>query len=92
MGRDLSDRDPTVHSAIRYAPISVTRGAARDGKDPIAIAKEWRALADAKNLSLREVAISVSAFGVRGHTGPGRRRARPVGAQALPTASTSRRT
>jgi alkanesulfonate monooxygenase SsuD/methylene tetrahydromethanopterin reductase-like flavin-dependent oxidoreductase (luciferase family) len=39
----------------------VTRGAARDGKDPIAIAREWRALAEAKNLSLREVAIETSA-------------------------------
>jgi alkanesulfonate monooxygenase SsuD/methylene tetrahydromethanopterin reductase-like flavin-dependent oxidoreductase (luciferase family) len=43
------------------APISVTRGAARDGKDPIAIAKDWRALAEAKNLSLREVVIETSA-------------------------------
>ena len=42
------------------APISVTRGAARDGKDPIAIAKEWRTLAEAKHLSLREVAIETS--------------------------------
>ena len=41
--------------------ISATRGAARDGKDPIAIAKEWRALAVAKNLSLRQVAIETSA-------------------------------
>src|SRR6476620_8683312 len=43
------------------APISATRGAARDGKDPIAIAKEWRALAEAKNVSLRQVAIETSA-------------------------------
>jgi alkanesulfonate monooxygenase SsuD/methylene tetrahydromethanopterin reductase-like flavin-dependent oxidoreductase (luciferase family) len=39
----------------------VTRGAARDGTDPVAIAKEWRALAEAKNLSLRQVAIETSA-------------------------------
>jgi alkanesulfonate monooxygenase SsuD/methylene tetrahydromethanopterin reductase-like flavin-dependent oxidoreductase (luciferase family) len=43
------------------APISATRGAARDGKDPIAIAKEWRGLAEAKNLSIRQIAIETSA-------------------------------
>jgi alkanesulfonate monooxygenase SsuD/methylene tetrahydromethanopterin reductase-like flavin-dependent oxidoreductase (luciferase family) len=42
------------------APISVTRGAARDGKDPLAIAREWRALAEAQNLSLRQVAIATT--------------------------------
>jgi FMN-dependent oxidoreductase (nitrilotriacetate monooxygenase family) len=63
-GRDLSDRDPDgplPEDDPVPAPISVTRGAARDGKDPIAIVKEWRALADAKNLSLREVVIETSA-------------------------------
>jgi FMN-dependent oxidoreductase (nitrilotriacetate monooxygenase family) len=62
-GRDLSDRDPDGPLPADDpvpAPISVTRGAARDGKDPIAIAKEWRALAEAKNLSLREVVIETS--------------------------------
>jgi FMN-dependent oxidoreductase (nitrilotriacetate monooxygenase family) len=62
-GRDLSDLDPDgplPPDDPVPAPISVTRGAARDGKDPIAIAKEWRALAEAKNLSLREVAIETS--------------------------------
>jgi FMN-dependent oxidoreductase (nitrilotriacetate monooxygenase family) len=62
-GRDLSDRDPDgplPEDDPVPAPISVTRGAARDGKDPIAIAKEWRALAEAKNLSLRQVAIETS--------------------------------
>ena len=63
-GRDLSDRDPDgplPEFDPVPAPISATRGAARDGKDPIAIAKEWRALAEAKNLSLRQVAIETSA-------------------------------
>lgn len=63
-GRDLSDRDPDgplPEDDPIAAPISVTRGAARDGKDPIAIADEWRALAEAKNLSLRQVAIETSA-------------------------------
>jgi len=62
-GRDLSNLDPDgplPEFDPVPAPISVTRGAARDGKDPVAIAKEWRALADAKNLSLREVAIETS--------------------------------
>jgi alkanesulfonate monooxygenase SsuD/methylene tetrahydromethanopterin reductase-like flavin-dependent oxidoreductase (luciferase family) len=63
-GRDLSDRDPDgplPEFDPVPAPISATRGAARDGNDPIAIAKEWRALAEAKNLSLRQVAIETSA-------------------------------
>jgi FMN-dependent oxidoreductase (nitrilotriacetate monooxygenase family) len=62
-GRDLSNLDPDgplPEFDPIPAPISVTRGAARDGKDPVAIAKEWRALAEAKNLSLREVAIETS--------------------------------
>jgi FMN-dependent oxidoreductase (nitrilotriacetate monooxygenase family) len=62
-GRDFSDLDPDGPLPADDpvpAPISVTRGAARDGKDPIAIAKQWRALAEAKNLSLREVVIETS--------------------------------
>lgn len=62
-GRDLSDRDPDgplPEFDPVPSPISATRGAARDGKDPIAIANEWRALAEAKNLSLREVALETS--------------------------------
>jgi FMN-dependent oxidoreductase (nitrilotriacetate monooxygenase family) len=62
-GRDLSDLDPDGPLPVDDpvpAPISVTRGAARDGKDPIAIARQWRALAEAKNLSLREVVIETS--------------------------------
>ena len=82
-GRDLSDRDPDgplPEDDPVPAPISVTRGAARDGKDPIAIAKEWRALAECQEpVVARGRHRDVSAFGVRGHTGPGRRRARPVG-------------
>jgi len=63
-GRDLSDLNPDGPLPADDpvpAPISVTRGAARDGKDPITIAKEWRTLAEAKNLSLRQVAIETSA-------------------------------
>jgi FMN-dependent oxidoreductase (nitrilotriacetate monooxygenase family) len=63
-GRDLSDRDPDgplPEDDPIPAAISVTRGSARDGNDPVAIAREWRELAEAKNLSLRQVAIETSA-------------------------------
>lgn len=62
-GKDLSDRDPDgplPEEDPVARPVSETRGAARDGNDPIAIAREWRALAEAKNLSLRQVAIETS--------------------------------
>ncbi|RRQ29384.1 LLM class flavin-dependent oxidoreductase [Rhodococcus sp. Eu-32] len=63
-GRDLSDLDPDGPLPADDpvpAPISATRGAFRDGKDPIELAREWRALAEAKNLSLRQVAIETTA-------------------------------
>ncbi|SNS67423.1 NtaA/DmoA family FMN-dependent monooxygenase [Rhodococcoides kyotonense] len=63
-GRDLSDLDPDGPLPADDpvpAPISATRGAFRDGKDPVELAREWRALAEAKNLSLREVAIETTA-------------------------------
>jgi FMN-dependent oxidoreductase (nitrilotriacetate monooxygenase family) len=63
-GRDLSDLDPDGPLPVDDpvpAPISATRGAFRDGKDPIELAREWRALAEAKNLSLRQVAIETTA-------------------------------
>ncbi|MDV8008295.1 NtaA/DmoA family FMN-dependent monooxygenase [Rhodococcus sp. IEGM 1318] len=62
-GKDLSDRDPDdplPEEDPVARPVSETRGSARDGNDPIAIAREWRALAEAKNLSLRQVAIETS--------------------------------
>ncbi|MFD0364831.1 NtaA/DmoA family FMN-dependent monooxygenase [Nocardia sp. GCM10030253] len=62
-GRDLSDLDPDGPlPADDPAPtvISGARGAQRDGQDPVAIARQWRALAEAKNLSLRQVAIETS--------------------------------
>ncbi len=63
-GCDLSDRDPDgplPEFEPVATPISATRGAARDGKDPVAIARDWRAMAEAKNLSLRQVVIETSA-------------------------------
>ena len=62
-GLDLSDRDPDGPlPAEDPAPsaISGTRGAQRDGQDRIEIARDWRELAEAKNLSLRQVAIETS--------------------------------
>ncbi|WP_433733925.1 NtaA/DmoA family FMN-dependent monooxygenase [Nocardia sp. CA-129566] len=62
-GRDLSDLDPDGPLPAddpRPRVISGERGAQRDGQDPVAIAREWRALAEAKNLSLRQVAIETS--------------------------------
>ncbi|MFQ6395348.1 NtaA/DmoA family FMN-dependent monooxygenase [Nocardia sp. KC 131] len=62
-GRDLSDLDPDGPlPAEDPVPtvISGARGAQRDGQDPVAIARQWRALAEAENLSLRQVAIETS--------------------------------
>jgi alkanesulfonate monooxygenase SsuD/methylene tetrahydromethanopterin reductase-like flavin-dependent oxidoreductase (luciferase family) len=62
-GKDLSYLDPDgplpVEDPVPQA-ISGTRGAFRDGNDPIEVAREWRALAEAKNLSLREVVIETT--------------------------------
>ncbi|MGV9720148.1 NtaA/DmoA family FMN-dependent monooxygenase [Nocardia beijingensis] len=60
-GRDLSDLDPDGPLPAddpEPRPIAETRGAPRSGQDPIAIAREWRARAEAQNLSLREVVIA----------------------------------
>ncbi|MGC0362460.1 FMN-dependent oxidoreductase (nitrilotriacetate monooxygenase family) [Rhodococcus sp. 27YEA15] len=62
-GKDLSDRDPDgplPEEDPVPRPVSGTRGAFRDGNDPVAVAREWRALAEAKNLSLRQVAIETT--------------------------------
>ncbi len=62
-GKDLSDRDPDGPLPTEDPvpkPISETRGTPRHGKDPIEIARAWRDLAEAKNLSLRQVAIETS--------------------------------
>ncbi|MGY4099468.1 NtaA/DmoA family FMN-dependent monooxygenase [Nocardia sp. R16R-3T] len=62
-GRDLSDLDPDGPLPAddpQPRMMSGERGAQRAGQDPVAIAREWRALAEAKNLSLRQVAIETS--------------------------------
>jgi FMN-dependent oxidoreductase (nitrilotriacetate monooxygenase family) len=64
-GRDLSnydpdgplpDVDPDVDSGI-----SITRGRVRHDRDPLAVAAAWRALAEEKNLSIRQLIIEVNA-------------------------------
>ena len=63
-GRDLSaydpdgplpDVDPDVEGGI-----SITRGRVRHEKDPLAVAAKWRAIAEAKNLSIRELIIEMT--------------------------------
>ena len=63
--RDLSDRDPDGPLPVEDPipgenTISKGRASVRMYRDPMATANEWRALAEAKNLSLREVVIEVT--------------------------------
>jgi FMN-dependent oxidoreductase (nitrilotriacetate monooxygenase family) len=63
--RDLSDRDPDGPLPVEDPipgenTISKGRASVRMYRDPIATANEWRALAEAKNLSLRDVVIEVT--------------------------------
>ena len=60
--RDLSDRDPdgplpAEDPVVGKSLISQGRASVRMYRDPVATANEWRALAEAKKLSLREVVI-----------------------------------
>ncbi|MFB8275757.1 NtaA/DmoA family FMN-dependent monooxygenase [Nocardia colli] len=62
-GRDLSHLDPDgplPKEDPEHRPISETRGSPRHGQDPHAIAREWRARAEAGNLSLRETVIATT--------------------------------
>lgn len=69
-GRDLTHLDPEGPLPAEDpepSAISATRGAQRDGQDRLAIVHQWRALADTKHLSLRQVAIETTArFGFAG--------------------------
>ena len=63
-GRDLSGYDPDgplpdVDPDIDN--VSITRGRVRHAKDPRAVAQEWRDLAAARHLSIREVVIEKTA-------------------------------
>jgi FMN-dependent oxidoreductase (nitrilotriacetate monooxygenase family) len=63
--RDLSDLDPdgplpTVDPEVGENTIARGRASVRMYRDPVAIATQWRELAAAKSLSLREVVIEVT--------------------------------
>ncbi|GAB3882148.1 NtaA/DmoA family FMN-dependent monooxygenase [Kibdelosporangium lantanae] len=64
--RDLSGYDPdgplpTVDPVVGENTVAKGRASVRMYRDPLATAREWRALADAKNLSIRELMIEVTA-------------------------------
>lgn len=60
-GEDLSSYDPDgplpAHDPV-IAEVGETRGTARHGADPAAIARAWRARAEAENLSIRQLVIA----------------------------------
>jgi FMN-dependent oxidoreductase (nitrilotriacetate monooxygenase family) len=63
--RDLSDRDPegplpTEDPIVGENTIAMGRASVRMYRDPVATAQQWRELATAKNLSLREVVIEMT--------------------------------
>ncbi|MEU3015085.1 NtaA/DmoA family FMN-dependent monooxygenase [Nocardia asteroides] len=61
-GRDLSAYDPDgpLPDIEPDATAEITRGRVRHAKDPLAVAKAWRAQAEADNLSIRELIIEVT--------------------------------
>jgi alkanesulfonate monooxygenase SsuD/methylene tetrahydromethanopterin reductase-like flavin-dependent oxidoreductase (luciferase family) len=63
-GRDLTSYDPDgpLPDIDPVAEnVDITRGRVRHHRDPAAVAGQWRELAAAKNLSIRELVIEVSA-------------------------------
>ncbi|MFC4080825.1 NtaA/DmoA family FMN-dependent monooxygenase [Amycolatopsis samaneae] len=63
--RDLSDHDPdgplpAIDPVVGENTVAKGRASVRMYRDPLATAKEWRELAAAKNLSLRELIIEVT--------------------------------
>jgi FMN-dependent oxidoreductase (nitrilotriacetate monooxygenase family) len=63
--RDLSDHDPDgplpeVDPLVGENTIAKGRASVRMHKDPLATAKQWREIAEAKKLSLRELIIEVT--------------------------------
>jgi FMN-dependent oxidoreductase (nitrilotriacetate monooxygenase family) len=63
--RDLSDHDPdgplpTVDPLVGENTIARGRASVRMNRDPIAVANEWRARAEAENLTTRELIIEVT--------------------------------
>lgn len=62
-GRDLSGYDPDgpLPDTEPSGDATITRGRVRHRKDPLAIAAEWRARAEADGLSIRELVVEVTA-------------------------------
>lgn len=62
-GRDLSGYDPDgpLPDLDPVDDASITRGRVRHAKDPLAVARDWRDRAEARNLSIRELIIEVTA-------------------------------
>ncbi|ANQ72505.1 NtaA/DmoA family FMN-dependent monooxygenase [Rhodococcus sp. 008] len=62
-GRDLSqyDADGPLPKEDPSDDVNITRGRVRHVKDPRAVADQWRAKAEAENLSIRELIIEVTA-------------------------------
>lgn len=62
-GRDLSGYDPDgpLPDIEPSGDVNITRGRVRHAKDPQAVAADWRAKAEAENLSIRELVIEVTA-------------------------------
>jgi alkanesulfonate monooxygenase SsuD/methylene tetrahydromethanopterin reductase-like flavin-dependent oxidoreductase (luciferase family) len=63
--RDLSDHDPdgplpTVDPVTGENTIARGRASVRTNRDPVAIANEWRAKAEAENLTSRELIVEVT--------------------------------
>jgi FMN-dependent oxidoreductase (nitrilotriacetate monooxygenase family) len=52
----LPDVDPDVEGGL-----NITRGRVRHDKDPLAVANKWRAIAEAKQLSMRQLVIEMTA-------------------------------
>ncbi|QBS44060.1 NtaA/DmoA family FMN-dependent monooxygenase [Nocardia sp. CS682] len=62
-GRELSGYDPDgpLPDVEPTDNVDITRGRVRHAKDPRAVAADWRAKAEAENLSIRELIIEVTA-------------------------------
>ncbi|MEV7616609.1 NtaA/DmoA family FMN-dependent monooxygenase [Streptomyces sp. NPDC089799] len=64
--RDLSHHDPDgplpeIDPLPGENTVALGRASVRQFRDPLATAREWRALAEAKNLSIRELVIATTA-------------------------------
>ena len=62
-GKDLSSYDPDgpLPDVDPEDNVAITRGRVRHAKDPLAVARAWKAKADAENLSIRELVIETTA-------------------------------